>query len=136
MNYLRLAVLLSGVISLNGCSTMFNNGSQSITAAATNGKEVRVNVTTPSGSYIAKLPLTIVAEPSSFSGISILVQDDCYETAQTIVNKGVTPSYWANIFNLYGFLIDPLTGDMWKYSNMVNVPVTEKRDKPVNCTKL
>lgn len=112
---------------------MFNSGSQTMQANASNGKEVKVNITTPSGTYMSKLPATIVAEPSTFKSVSIQVQDDCYDPSITEVNKGITTSYWANIFNGWGFLIDPLTGAMWKYNNMVSVTVNEKREKPANC---
>lgn len=135
MKQLRLAVLLSAVgILFSGCGTMFNSGSQSIRAVSTNDKEIKVNITTPSGSYTSKLPTTIVAEPSTFRGVSIQVQDDCYESTQLEVNKSIAGSYWANIFNYgLGFLIDPLTGAMWKYNNLVAIPVTDKRDKPASC---
>jgi hypothetical protein len=134
MKQLRLAALLSAVVALSGCSTMFNSGSQTIQAVASNGKDIKVNITTPAGTYTSKLPATIVAEPSTFKGVSIMVQDDCYDPTQLNVNTSIAPSYWANIFNAgYGFLIDPFTGAMWKYNNMVSVPVNEKREKPASC---
>jgi hypothetical protein len=102
-------------------------------ANSSNGKEVKVNITTPSGTYMSKLPATIVAEPSTFKGVSIQVLDDCYDPSITEVNRGITMSYWANIFNGWGFIIDPLTGAMWKYNNMVSVTVNEKREKPASC---
>jgi hypothetical protein len=83
---------------------------------------------------MSKLPTTIIAEPSTFKGVGIQIMDDCYDPSVMEVNKGVTPSFWANVFNFgSGFLIDALTGSMWKYSNQVSVPVTEKHDKPANC---
>lgn len=133
MKQLRLIALLSAVVVLSGCGTMFNSGSQTMQANSSNGKEVKVNITTPSGTYRSKLPATIVAEPSTFKGVSIQVLDDCYDPSITEVSKGITMSYWANIFNGWGFLIDPLTGAMWKYNNMVSVTVNEKSEKSANC---
>ena len=118
--------------ALGGCSTMFNSGSQTIVATTTNGKEVKVKITTPSGSYLGKIPSTIVAEPSSFHNVSIEVIDDCYDKSAVFVNSRVTPSYWANLLNYIGLFIDPLTGAMWKYDNQVTVQVTEITEK-VGC---
>lgn len=118
---------------LAGCSTMFNSGSQSIQVTTTNGKEVSANITTPSGTYAARLPATIIAEPSTFQKVSVMITDDCYDPMQYNIKKGITPSYWANIFNFWGFLIDPLTGSMWKYNNLASVPVNKKNDAPAKC---
>jgi hypothetical protein len=118
---------------LAGCSTMFNSGSQTIQVATTTGKEVSANITTSSGSYMTRLPTTIIAEPSTFQEVSVQVNDDCYDPIQINVKKKITPSYWANILNGWGFLIDPLTGAMWKYNNHVSVPVNKKKDAPAKC---
>jgi hypothetical protein len=118
---------------LAGCSTMFNSGSQTIQVTTTTGKEVSVNVTTSSGSYATKLPTTIVAEPATFQDVSVQVNDDCYDPVQINVSKRITLSYWVNILNGWGFLIDPLTGAMWKYNNHVSVPVSKKKDAPAKC---
>lgn len=126
-------IVIAFTASVSGCSTIFNSGSQSIMATASNGKPVKALITTPSGSYSAQLPSTIVTEPSSFNPVKISVQDDCYEPTEYNVNKTIAPSYWANLFNVYGFLIDPFTGAMWKYNSAASVPVTEKKNGNSNC---
>ena len=100
----------------SSCSTMYNSGSQTISAIGSEGQEgVVIEVKTPSSSYRSKLPSTIITNPSTFNPTTITVVDKCYERTTTTVNKSITPSFWANIFNYcIGCLIDPLTGAMWK----------------------
>lgn len=110
------------------CATMFNNGSQSIVATGSSKEEkIPVVVTTPDGSYEAELPTTIVTSPSTFQDVTIEVKETKCTQARTIkVKKQITPSYWANILNVWGLAIDPFTGAMWKYDNRVSVPVVSK----------
>lgn len=114
------------LLSLSGCATMFNSGSQTIQAIPSNGEGVRVNITTPSGTYATKLPTTIVAEPSTFHKVLVDVKDDCYEPTQTAVPSTVTPSFIVNVLFWPGFIIDTLTGTMWKYNNTVSVNTVPK----------
>jgi hypothetical protein len=85
----------------SSCATMFNSGSQTVQARSSQGKEgVAVDVVGSSGSYSAKLPLTIVEAPSTFAHLEIKVSDPCYNANQTRVSRSITPSYWANILVL------------------------------------
>ncbi len=119
--------LVISATALSACSTMFNSGSQTIIARSTGGKEgIQVEVTTPSGAYTTKLPATIAAE-SSWDGVKVRVIDKCYDSTATEVNKGITLSFWANIFNSgVGFFVDLATGKLWKYDTNVSVPVNAK----------
>ncbi|MCL9782955.1 hypothetical protein M9194_16115 [Vibrio sp. S4M6] len=119
--------IAASVLTLSGCSTMFNSGSQTIVATAPD-KNVNVDVTTASSTYQTTLPTTIVTAPSSTRDVTIKVDDKCYKNTSVTVNKSVTPSYWANILNGWGFLIDYATGDMWKYDSQVLVPTEKKTD--------
>lgn len=125
-----LGALLASSMMLFGCSTIFNSGSQTIIARSTDGSEgIKVEVTSPSGSYPTKLPATLAAEPAN-SGVSIRVVDQCYDTTSVEVNKNITPSFWANILwggaFWLGMGIDAITGKLWKYDNNVMVPVNKK----------
>lgn len=119
-------VMFFSVLSLTGCATMFNSGSQTIQAIPTQGDGVKVNVTTPSGSYATKLPTTIVAEPSTFTNVAIDVIDTCYEPTHATVASSVTPSYFADIIFWPALIVDALTGNMWKYHNTVSVTTVPK----------
>ncbi|CAH0541966.1 hypothetical protein [Vibrio marisflavi] len=119
--------IAASVVTLSGCSTMFNSGSQTIVATSPD-KNVNVDVTTASSTYQTTLPTTIVTNPSSTRDVTIKVNDKCYKNTSVTVHKSVTPSYWANILNGWGFLIDYATGDMWKYDNQVLVPTEKKAD--------
>lgn len=124
---------LSLIVCLTSCSTIFNSGSQTVLAVPSSmGDEgVVVDITSSSGSYRTRMPATIVTSPSTFRDLSITVSDRCYEGYTSIVKKNVAPSYWANVLNGWGFIIDPLTGYMWKYDSQVMVPLSKK----ANCNK-
>jgi len=118
--------ILSIIIALNitGCSSMFNSGSQTVILNPSNPDyNAKIKVTTSYGSYQTRLPATISSSPSSFNNVVIETDDKCYDKLTMTVGKTVTASYWANIFNFYGFFIDPLTGAMWNLDNQVSVPV-------------
>lgn len=113
---------------LSSCSTMFNSGSQSILARSSDGKRgIKVQINSSSGSYETELPSNIITHPSSFETTNILVIDQCYNSTTTMINKTIASSYWANILNIYGFLIDWVTGAMWRYDSNVLVLVDKKR---------
>jgi hypothetical protein len=58
----------------------------------------------------------------------VKVIDECYEPTIAKADKGVTGSYWVNIFNGIGFLIDWATGDMWYYPSHMQVITSKKAD--------
>lgn len=131
MKFLILITLLS---SLQSWATIFNSGSQTMIASNPDGIEgVIVNITTPSGSYRSKIPSTIVSSPSSFRNTVIKVNDKCYEPTEVIVNKSLSPSFFANILWLHlspiAASIDYLTGSIWKMDSNVAVPLNKKMSK-------
>ena len=112
----------------SSCATMFNSGTQSITATTTSGAKVPVLVKTPSGSYRTTLPATITAKPSTFREVSITVEDQCFDKQTHDVGKSVAASYWANMFNVWGFFLDPFFGTMWEYDSQVSIPLNKKSE--------
>jgi hypothetical protein len=122
----KITLLITSTISIASCATMFNGGSQTIIVNPTNPDDnPKVKITTSDGSYMAKLPATVSSSPSTFNEVIIDVQDECYQPLSVRVGKTITASYWANIFNIYGFFIDPLSGAMWKLDSQVAVPAQE-----------
>src|SRR4051812_49294725 len=100
-NLLRFAACLM-LFAAQNCASVFNAGSQSIVANASGDKEnIKIEVTTPNGSYRSQLPTTIVTSPSSFTPTIITVKDKCFEQTQINVGKSITPSFWVNF--LFGF---------------------------------
>ena len=128
MKIKNLLIALICCAFISSCSTMYNSGSQTIAAIGMEGQEgVVIQVKTPSSSYRTKLPATIVTSPSTFNPTTISVVDKCYEKRVVAVNKSITPSFWANIFNYcFGCMIDPLTGSMWKLDHNTLVPLEKK----------
>lgn len=112
--------------SLSSCASIFNSGSQTILATASNVEDegTLVTVSHPGGTYNTKLPATIVTSPSTFEEVKITVKSKCYEETQVIVSKGITPSFWVNILIFPGLIVDVLDGYMWKYHSQVMVPTT------------
>ena len=126
MNRPKFSIIIFPIL-LSSCATMFNNGTQSFRVMAKSDKKVNVTITTPDGTYDAKLPTTIVTSPSTFSKVKVTVNDKCYRPTTTLVKESITLSYWANLLNGYGFLIDPLTGAMWKYSAQTLIHTSKKK---------
>ncbi len=122
--------IISLLLSICSCSTMFNSGTQTISVVAAEGEEgIAIEVKTPDGVYRSKLPATIVTSPSTFNPTEVRVTDKCYEGTIVQVNRSIAPSFYANIFNYcLGCIIDPLTGAMWKLNNHTIVPLS-KSDK-------
>jgi hypothetical protein len=123
------AYLMLFVIS--SCASIFNSGSQSVIANADGDRSnIKIEVSTPNGSYRSQLPTTIVTTPSSFNHTTIIVKEKCYEQTQVEVGKSITPSFWANF--LFGFFfpigmgIDFLDGNMWKMNHQVVVTLNQK----------
>ena len=128
---LLLVLAIFSSLLLSNCATMFNSGTQNIVIrGANNEKDVEVEITSSSGSYQSELPTTVSAD-SSYSGVKIKVLDKCYDPIIHEVNKSVTPSYFANIFNFYGLFIDLATAKLWKYDNSAVIPLRKKE----NCEK-
>jgi hypothetical protein len=128
MKLKKIASILAALGFLASCSTMFNSGSQSVSVVGAEGEEgVSIQVTTPDGVYKSKLPATIITSPSTFSPTEVKVLDKCYDEVIFRINKSVTPSFYANIFNYcLGCIIDPLTGAMWKLNNHTVIPLVKK----------
>jgi len=138
--FMKNIFLLFSLIFITQCSTIFNSGSQSFIAKSSDDREgVMVEITTPYGSYRAKLPTTVVSTPSSFTDTKIDVVDNCFNSTTYKVKKSVTPSFWGNILlggaigGVYGLLgtsigmsIDYIDGYMWKMDKMAIVPLSTK----------
>lgn len=119
---------LASIFLFSGCASMFNDDRFSLVANSPAGEDIKVEVTTSEGTYMTKLPATIVAQPSN-DGVSIRVIDKCYDPSVTEVDKGITGSFWMNVFNGgVGFLIDWATGDMWDYPSYTQVITSKKAE--------
>jgi hypothetical protein len=125
-------LVLSGLLA--GCATLFNSGSQVVSVtmdplpAHPEIQAVAIEVATADGTYRATAPTNIVSTPSTSRNLTIRIIERCFQEDMTVVNRTVTASYWANIFNFWGFLIDPLTGAMWRLDNRVQLHPTPKPD--------
>jgi len=114
---------------LSGCSTMMNSGTQSMTVVPSEGEDVEARVTTPSGSYQAKLPTTVTASPSH-QGVKVQITDSRYQNSTMSVGKSVDGFFFANLiwFTAFpaGMAVDAATGKMWDYNNQTVVPLQAK----------
>ena len=114
-------------LSITACSTLFDHGAQRIMLTASNNQEgMRVQVNDPEVTYFATLPIMIATTPSSFSSLTVKVVDECYEPTLTKASSHVTPSYFMNLWNLYGFVIDWGTGRMWTYDTHLAVKAQKR----------
>lgn len=132
-NVKALAFVLCGVFVLlsTGCATIFNSSTQTVAVSAWDVEKreavaAKVFIASPASSYRAVTPTTVAASPSIFRGFNLSVDDPCYAPLQQSVRKSVTPLYFLNVFNIYGFGIDFLTGYMFNYENAVTLPVRRR----------
>ena len=103
---------------------MFNGSSQTLRLEGE--RDVKVLITTPSGSYEDELPATVVAK-SSYSGVQVKVIDEKYNSTSQIVDKSIALSFFANIFNGFvGFIIDGATGSFWNYDDVTQITAVKK----------
>ena len=66
--------------------------------------------TTPTAYLVYKGPL---------KDINVRIEKEGYVSQEAVLSKRVTPSYWINILNGWGFLVDFVTGAMWNYQDTV-----------------
>ena len=91
MKTIQIMIILFLSITISNCATMFNSGTQTIQARASDNQEgVEVEVKTPSGAYSTKLPATITAESTS-DEVKIKVIDKCYDSTAQTVGKSIIP---------------------------------------------
>lgn len=139
MNMNRLARLGCGVLALlsSGCATLFHSGAQTVAVNAWESEKgeavaARVLVDAPSSSYVATTPFQVAAYPSSFRELTLRIDDPCFETLQHTVDTRVAPVYYMNIFNVFGFGVDYLTGSLFDYERRVTLPV-QRRSGDESC---
>lgn len=130
-----LGGLVCGVLVLlsSGCATLFHSDAQTVAVNAWESEKgeavaARVLVDAPSSSYMAMTPLQVAAYPSSFRELTLRVDDPCFEAFQYTVDTHVSPVYYLNILNIYGFGIDYLTGSLFDYERRVTLPVQRRSD--------
>lgn len=105
---------------------MFNDGPQSATFVPQNpaGENVTIYVADRNErGYLARLPATVVTNPSSFYSVVGKVHQTCYEVTFAKMDQDIDMSYWFNIFNGLGFFIDFFNGHMWKYDSSTVIKV-------------
>ncbi len=123
---IRLISVLTLLFFVCGCSTLVNSSPQDINLKTQKGFEnVKVEIVGPNGSYVTRIPTTIKAV-SSYSGVTIKVSDDCYDTASFEVNKEITKSFWVNILLWPSFAVDLITGKYWRYDKEMSIPLNLK----------
>ena len=116
----------SGLL-LSACATMFADREQTINLnpSQQEGDGVQVVVSSSSGTQRVQLPATVNVR-SGEDRVIIRLQDDRYELTEVNVGRSIRGVYWVNILNGWGFLIDYLTGAMWRYDDLVVVPTDPK----------
>jgi len=123
------------LLFLSGCASLFNNDSQSIRIHTSNNQPVKVEIDQPHiAPYTLTTPDFIRVQPSSFEPMLIKVNDPCYLSGVTNVKTTIKPIYWANLFTYFiGFPVDYMTGHMWRYDDVVTIPVTPTEDNAIDC---
>jgi len=129
----KLFILLAS-LQLIGCASMFNNTVQPVQIQTADNVKIKARISTPQSTYDTQVPTLVVAEPSSFNHLVVQLTDPCYPNYRYVVRENVHPSYFANLFNLHGFYIDYLNGNMWRYDPMLHIPLNNE-DRLSECRK-
>ena len=102
--------LITGVLSLAGCGTVFSGTSQDISFDS-NVKEVSVYI---DGAFACKTPCVYPAERASGS-ISIVGKKEGYEDVGMALKTQINPAAIGNITFIYSWTTDLVDGAAWKY---------------------
>lgn len=123
---LSVVIAMCFILASSACASIFNQSRQSVYVDSDpKGAEVKSN----------KLPRAATT-PTSFSfskggDVSVTMSKDGYVDQAIVVNRSVTPSFWANLLWGYGFpigmLIDAASGSMWNYDENVYAKLETKK---------
>ncbi len=102
--------LITGVLSLAGCGTVFSGTSQDISFDS-NVKEVSVYI---DGAFACKTPCVYPAERASGS-MSIVGKKEGYEDVGMALKTQINPAAIGNITFVYSWTTDLVDGAAWKY---------------------
>ena len=117
------------VVSLAGCSTMFNEPEQQVILDGYGNHNVPVSILTSAGTYKDVTPAVLKIQPGMRSSDYIIqVDEPCYGVSSVVVKKELAASYWLNSLNIVGFFIDFATGAMWNYEEKVMIPLQSTLD--------
>ena len=124
----KILVILS-ILALSGCGTLFTGKQSNIALNTSNGKRVKVSVSSIGGMQEVTAPTSIIVKKGSVP-VQISVKDKCYEeTIQTVPSKMNIVSLANLLFGLFGTTglgIDAGNGTLWTYENSVTIPVHKK----------
>ena len=126
---MKLALILACLIApaLSGCSGLFNSSFQKLTILPSDpsAKHVKISAHWVGGDTQAELPGEITTI-SGKTGWTITVIDPCYETVTQSVKRSISPTFWLNFLNGFGFVVDLVRGRQWKYEPVTTIPTIKK----------
>lgn len=115
----KMLCLMVGLFYFTGCSTMFNE------------RRAVVNVDSdPKGAIVSSAKLSRKAtSPTAFSfdkdgqDVNIRLEAEGFTPQETVLERRITPSFWANFLWGQAFFIgmftDYVTGAMWNYQDNI-----------------
>lgn len=139
---MKLITFLPGLcvlILLQGCATSMSNNQYTVNIGAAQNQERLFRVYNRDGQYVhmGKTPMmvTLRSQSSKFFNREIytIKFDDGKER---VVTATLSPWYWGNFINIFGFVIDGFTGSMWSLPDRVNIDLPESRDPDSNKVNL
>jgi len=121
-----VVIVMCFVLASSAYASIFNSSKQSVYVDSDpKGADVKSN----------KLPRAATT-PTSFSfskggDISVTLSKDGYVDQAIVVNRSVTPSFWANFLWAWAFpigmLVDAASGSMWNYDENVYAKLEPKK---------
>ncbi|MDD2479287.1 MAG: hypothetical protein PHS31_05310 [Victivallaceae bacterium] len=128
---LSLLAIGTAAVILQGCATGMSTNQYTVNIGASQNQERVFRVYNRNGEYVhmGKTPMmvTLRAQSDKFFAKEIykVKFDDGKEREITAT---LSPWYWGNCINIFGFVVDGFTGSMWALPDRVNIDLPEAGD--------
>ncbi len=106
---LGLFGILSTILFLNGCGTLFTGTSSVFTISSEPGKaKVYVN-----GLYVGTTPISTSFKKDK--DYNIVIKKEGYDDASTVITRSFNPVSILNLLSPLCWIVDVVTGGVWKF---------------------
>ena len=138
----KLFALFAALIIISiiqGCATSMSTNQYTVNIGASQNQERIFRIYNRDGIYVhmGKTPMmvTLRAQSEKFFNKEIYTVKFDGGKERTITAT-LSPWYWGNFVNIFGFVVDGFTGSMWALPDRVNIDLPESADPDSNKTNL
>ncbi|MDD2403459.1 MAG: hypothetical protein PHV75_04235 [Victivallaceae bacterium] len=132
MNKILLFISCAAVaVLLNGCATAMSNNQYTVNIANGQNQERTFRIYNRNGKYIhmGKTPMMVTLRAQSDKFFAKEIYNIKFDGGkERTITATLTPWYWGNCINIFGFIVDGFTGSMWALPDRVNIDIPESAD--------